>query len=126
MTALVVGYFLVDKVNARAQSELVKTALQRTADHGIKIRNITYDEAAVNVSMLAMLGCYLDTVNPITIFKHPYFEHQVHATLDTFHMLQLALNALAEIAIVILQMQFLLKVSLITLTNRAYSVNIML
>ena len=104
-------------MNARAQYELVKTALQRTADHGIKIRNITYDEAAVNVSMLAMLGCYLDTVNPITIFKHPYFEHQVHATLDIFHMVQLARNALAEMMTVsvIMQMQFFLLTVTVTL-----------
>ena len=36
-TKFISGYFLVDKVNACAQSELVKTALQRTANHGINI-----------------------------------------------------------------------------------------
>ena len=52
-TKFVVGYFLVDKVNARAQSELVKTPLQRTADHGIRIKNITCDGA----ELLSIFQC---------------------------------------------------------------------
>ena len=83
-TKFVGRYFLVDKVNARVQSEVVKTAVQLTTDHGIKIRNITCDGVAVTLSMLVYS---LDTVNPITSFKHPHFEHQVHATLDICHML---------------------------------------
>ena len=36
-TKFVGRYFLVDRVNACVQSELVKTALHLTADHGINI-----------------------------------------------------------------------------------------
>ena len=95
-TKYIVGYFLVDKVNARIQTELVKTALQLTANHGIRVRNITCDGAAANISMFTMLGCDMNPVHPTTSFKHPHFEHQVHATLDICHMLKLARNALAE------------------------------
>lgn len=91
-----VGYFLVDKVNSRIQTELVKSILELTATKGLRIRNITSDGAAANQTMFGLLGCMLDANTPKPFFQHPHMDHRVYATLDICHMLKLARNAFAD------------------------------
>lgn len=91
-----VGYFLVDKVNARVQTELVNSLLHITAERNIRIRNITCDGAAANQTMFKLLGCTLDPADPKAYFPHPVFGHNIYATLDICHMIKLARNALAD------------------------------
>lgn len=91
-----VGYFLVDKVNSRVQTELVNALLHLTAEKNLRVRNITCDGAASNQAMLNLLGCSMDPLDPKPYFSHPTLGHNVYATLDICHMLKLARNALAD------------------------------
>ena len=92
-----VGYFFVDKINSRVQTELVMSLLHITADKSIKIRNITCDGAAANQTMFSLLGCRMDPLDPKPYFKHPKADYNIYATLDICHMLKLARNSLAEL-----------------------------
>lgn len=96
MTKYPVGYFLVDKVNANVQCQLVQSILHLTAAQGIKIRNITCDGAAANQAMFSQLGASLDVMNPKPYFQHPNMDHKVYTTLDICHMIKLSRNALAD------------------------------
>lgn len=92
----IIGYFLIDKVTAQVQVELVKTALTLTAERKIRVCNVTCDGCSSNTSTLKLLGCVLDLPDPTVSFKHPTLEEQVYVTLDICHMIKLARNALAE------------------------------
>lgn len=97
-----IGYFFVDKVNARVQSELINTALLLTGEKGLRVRSVTCDGCAANISTLTMLGCTVEPERPLACFKHPWFDCLAYATLDICHnMLKLARNALAEIGILV-------------------------
>ena len=95
-----IGYFLVDKVNADIQSQLVTTALRLTADHGLTIHNITFDGASANISTAQRLGVDLPSLPEKPSFKHPQLESDVYISLDACHMLKLARNALAELKVI--------------------------
>ena len=92
----IIGYFLVDKINAQVQAELVNTALILTADQGLHVNTVTCDGCAANISTLNILGASMDPLNCIPFFSHPVTKNKVFATLDICHMLKLARNALAE------------------------------
>lgn len=62
-----IAYFLIDKVSATTQHELVLQCLQLTSQHGIQIVNITLDGCASNVSTLQKLGAALP--------DEPHFSH---------------------------------------------------
>lgn len=91
-----IGYFLVDKVNAEVQAELIKTALALTAEKNLRICSVTCDGCAVNISTLNILGCHLDPENCVPYFNHVSLPHKVYATLDICHMIKLTRNALAD------------------------------
>ena len=93
-----IAFFYVDKVQSSIQGQLVNTALQLTADHGIRVRCITFDGAAANISMANALGCSLGSSGEmVTHFNHPSLNIPVYIILDVCHMLKLARNALAEL-----------------------------
>lgn len=62
-----IGYFLVDKVSATTQVELIHQCLQLTSQHGISVVNITLDGCAANISTLQKLGANLP--------NQPHFHH---------------------------------------------------
>lgn len=63
-----VGYFLVDKIDATAQAYLIKQCLELTAEHGLRIINVTCDGCAANISTLQKLGARIPEQPK---FKHP-------------------------------------------------------
>lgn len=122
-TRHVIGYFLVDKIDAQMQASLVTTSLQLCQDRGIQVVNITCDGAPSNISTLQKLG---GSVPDHPFFKHPTASHnvskkfkvflvftvfeqlvnlcsfcylQVHITLDPAHMIKLCRNAFAELKV---------------------------
>lgn len=95
----IIGYFLVAKISAQIQTELINTAMILTAEQGLQIRAITCDGCAANISTLTSLGCSLDPTNCNPCFQHPVNKTKVFATLDICHMLKLARNALAEMGV---------------------------
>lgn len=53
---LPIAYFLIETITAKNQGELIKTALLLTDEKGIRVRNITFDGAATNLSTARYLG----------------------------------------------------------------------
>ena len=45
-----IGYFLSDKMSANAQAQLVKLALEKAAEAGLRVWSITADGTSVNLS----------------------------------------------------------------------------
>ena len=89
-----IGYFLVDKIDSNVQQQLITQCLTLTAEHGIKIVNITCDGARSNVLTLEKLGAKIPSE---PYFKHPTKDHKVYTTLDAVHMLKLARNAFGSL-----------------------------
>lgn len=90
-----IAYFFVNKVNAKVQSELIRTAMVLTAEKGLTVRAITCDGCAANISTLGLLGI---NINPEKSCpgEHPIFKSKLYGTLDACHMLKLARNALGD------------------------------
>ena len=91
-----IGYFLVDKINAQVQAELIRTVLTLTAEKNLRVCSITCDGCAANISTLNNLGCHLNPKGCIPYFNHPILQQKVYATLDICHMVKLTRNALAD------------------------------
>lgn len=69
-----IGYFLVNKINASSQAQLIKQCLILTADYSLKVLNITFDGCSTNVSTAVKLKATLPLQN---FFKHPTSDYQV-------------------------------------------------
>lgn len=85
-----IGYFYVDKVDSAVQHKLIDDCLKITAEHGLRVVNITCDGAKSNIATLRKLGA---SVPDKPHFPHPTLPHKVYVTLDAVHMLKLARNA---------------------------------
>lgn len=87
-----VGYFLVDKICAEVQAELVKTCILKLHEVGIDVVNLTFDGAQANIRTARLLGCNFEC-------KETSFEvngKRVSVSLDACHMVKLARNTLAD------------------------------
>lgn len=69
-----IGYFLINRINAQTQAQLLKQCLILTAEYGIKVLNITFDGCSTNMSTAAKLNASLPHQN---LFKHPALDYQV-------------------------------------------------
>ena len=90
------AYFLCDKVNSEVQAQLITTALHLTADHGLRVRNLTMDGAQANISTAKRLGVDLLNFPEQTWFAHPVLGINVYVSPDGCHMLKLGRNALGD------------------------------
>lgn len=94
-----IGYFLIDKIKAIVQAELIKIALTLANDAGVRVRSLTCDGAITNIRTLEILGCKIH-VNSFTdimnYFIHPTQDYKVYVILDPCHMLKLARNTLGD------------------------------
>jgi hypothetical protein len=100
-----IAYFLIDKLSASVQAELVRKALVLTAEIGLKVWCITSDGTSSNVATFKLLGCIfgLTYKSMITKFKHPTLGYDVFVMLDPCHMLKLARNTLASLGSIFAQ-----------------------
>ena len=96
-----IGYFLTNKTTGIIQAKLVRLALEKATDAGLRVWSITADGTSVNLSTFEQLGCIFGTTckydSMITKFKHPSRDYYVYVILDACHMLKLARNALGSI-----------------------------
>ena len=88
-------------ITADVQAGIIREALLRTFDCGVKVRVVTMDGTAHNVSTYKVLGCNLQPKKMSSMkvaFKHPHAsaEYQVYGMLDPPHMAKLVRNLLAE------------------------------
>ena len=94
-----IGYFLIDKITAKDQANLVLKALELAAKADLKVWSVTADGSAVNLKTFETLGCdFSGTYTEMkTSFSHPTTGENVYTICDPCHMLKLARNALADL-----------------------------
>jgi hypothetical protein len=91
------AYFNTAGVSADTLSQLIKTALAKCEDSGLKVTSITTDGLKTNFTAVNKLGCrlYCSSLQDIcTSFPHPVTGHPVAYVPDAVHMLKLARNCL--------------------------------
>ena len=81
-----VGYFLTNKMTANIQKQLVRIALTKAAEAGLRVHCVTNDGTTTNINMFEGLGCSFDgTYDTMkTTFKHPTEQYDVSAILDPY------------------------------------------
>ena len=95
------GYFLCKSITAEVQAGMIREALVRSYEAGIKVRVLTMDGTAHNTSTFKTLGCDLlpDEINKMKVeFPHPHqsAHYNIYGQLDPPHMAKLCRNMLAE------------------------------
>ena len=95
------GYFLTKSITAEIQAGMIREALLRTYDAGVKVRVITMDGTAHNTSTFKKLGCNIlpDKIGDMKVeFPHPHESayYNIYCILDPPHMVKLVRNLLAE------------------------------
>ena len=77
----------------------MKNCLSLAADHGLRVWSVTCDGASTNLTMLKSLGCKFANSfeTTVTKFKHHTLDYYVYCTLDAYHMIRLARNALGDL-----------------------------
>lgn len=92
-----VAYFLINKVDADLQSQIIINCIRSLFDSGIIIRSITSDGTQTNIATYNKLGCNFFSEKINSSFPHPCDPQiKVYCMLDTCHMLKLARNTFAE------------------------------
>ena len=78
-------------MNVKTQAPLVRMALEKGADAGVRVWSITADGTSVSISTFTQLGCIFGTTydSMVTMFKHPLQNYYVYIILDPCHMLEL-------------------------------------
>ena len=90
---LPIAYFLVDGVTANEQTEIIKLALYKTKEVGVRIRTTVMDGTQANFATFNKLGCNMqpdDARQMITSFPHPHPDVPglVYAMFDPSHMVK--------------------------------------
>ncbi len=93
----VVGYFLVNKVEAELQSRLVQVALQHCVESGLVVHSVTCDCTNTHSRTMTLLGCQYWGSQLQSLLDGQFTNGQeVHFLLDGCHLLKLARNTLAS------------------------------
>lgn len=91
-----IGYWFTSHENATSLSNLVKSSLDLTHEHGIQVMGIVFDGATTNIRMCNKLGANLSINNLKNWFDHPVTKENVFIFLDACHMLKLMRNLIGE------------------------------
>ena len=91
-----IGYVLIDKINADDFHCLLPRTLQLSLENNLKVRTGTCDGTVTNFKLVKLFGCKIrENMNDINgTFTFPGYSYDLFFTPDTCHMLKLARNAL--------------------------------
>ena len=93
-----IAYFLVDRVNAEMQAQIIKEAINLLTETGLDVHGVTFDGCAKNLATARHLGCNLNNLDGS--FKHPSRPGKIlYVILDVCHMLKLARNSLGDMKV---------------------------
>lgn len=96
---LPITYHFVKGLNAEKLSDLTKDIIMKISEQGVKICNLTFDGAGVNLNMCTKLGANLEAMNDNfkPYFTNPYDKKSViYLIADPSHMEKLMRNLLAN------------------------------
>ena len=90
-----IAYFLVDRVTAEMQAQIIKEAINLLTEAGLDVHGVTFDGCAKNLATAKVLGCNLRKLDGS--FRHPSRPNKtLYIILDACHMLKLARNCLGD------------------------------
>ncbi|GFS07154.1 THAP domain-containing protein 9 [Elysia marginata] len=89
-----IGYFLINKIDAKQQEEMVKEALSRS-DAGFNNVSIVCDGAFSKQATATYLSCSLTSDNIKTEINHPLQDEEAKMMFDACHLIKLVRNCLA-------------------------------
>ena len=90
-----IAYFLVDRVTAEMQAQIIKEAINLLTEAGLDVHGVTFDGCAKNLATAKVLECNLSKLDGS--FKHPSRPNKtLYIILDACHMLRLARNCLGD------------------------------
>ena len=84
----VIGYFLIDKINAQTQAQLVRDAMNLLSQTGQAVKAVGCDGKFSNQSTATNLGCNFDLKNMKTIIEDDESGQQAHFLFDACHLLK--------------------------------------
>lgn len=90
-----IAYFLINGLNSQERANLLKEALCKLHDTGIKIVSVTFDGLSANLATVQNLGASISPENLKNTFPHPVTQENVCVLLDVSHMIKLVRNTLA-------------------------------
>ena len=93
---LPVGYYLTNGLSGESMADLVRTTIQILYTRGCRVRVLTMDGAACNISMAKCLGCSLNITNINPRFTLPGINHDVYIYFYPCHMMKLIRNNLEK------------------------------
>jgi hypothetical protein len=94
----IIAYFLVDRVDAQMQAQIIKEAVNLLTDAGLDVHGVTFDGCAKNIATARCLGCNFAKFDGS--FKHPTRPNTtLYVILDVCHMLKLARNSLGDLKV---------------------------
>ena len=91
-----IAYFLIDKLSASTQAQIVKDAVILLTEAGHCVRAVVCDGNFTNQSTAEVLGCRLNVNSMITKFKIENITEEVHFVFDVCHLLKNVRNCLKE------------------------------
>ncbi|KAI8424524.1 hypothetical protein MSG28_002983 [Choristoneura fumiferana] len=87
------AYFFIASLKAEMKANLIRMALIKCQELGVKVVSLTFDGCKSNISSMKLLGCKIDDIDNLkTSFKHPSASHEVAVFLDACHMVKLIRN----------------------------------
>ena len=84
----VIGYFLIDKINAKTQAQLVRDAINLLSQTGHSVKAVVCDGKFSNPSTATDLGCNFDLKNMKTFIEDEESGQQAHFLFDACHLLK--------------------------------------
>jgi hypothetical protein len=92
------GYFLTAGISAATQAQLIKQAISKLHDCGLRCISLVMDGHPVNQSMLNVLGGSLNPLNLLSSFPHPCLpDDQIYVFFDACHLIKLVRTALHDL-----------------------------
>jgi len=82
-----IGYFLVNKLSADTQAQLVNEAMTQLYDCGFCVRAVVCDGSHTNQATARALGCKFEEDEFIHFFQNPASGQNVYFLLDACHLI---------------------------------------
>jgi len=90
---LPIGYFFINGLSGTERSNLLETAIALITETGANLHSVTFDGAAVNMSMVKSLGANFDIDKKLAYFLNKSTNEPIFVFLDAAHMLKLVRNS---------------------------------
>lgn len=93
-----IAYHFVKSLNAQELSDLTKDIILKISEQGVKVCNLTFDGASVNLDMCSIMGANLEALSDDfkPYFTNPYDDSVIYLIADPSHMEKLMRNLLGN------------------------------